>query len=426
MSEKYLKELEERFLRYVKIDTRSDEASTEIPSTAKQYDLLRLLADELEALGIEDVALTDSGYVLATIPATTPALADDIPTIAFFAHVDTSPDFSGTNVRPIIHHHYDGAPITFPDNPDLVLREEEWDYLKSKRGDDIITASGATLLGADDKAGVAIIMTLVNELLTHPDLPYGKIRICFNPDEEIGQGMTNLKLEELQANAGYTLDGADLGEICYETFSADKAIIKITGVSTHPGSAKDKMVNSLRLAAKFVEALPQDSNSPETTEGREGFIHLHEIRGSMAEAKVHLLLRDFDLDGLAARGDLVRSICDKLQASESRAKIECTITPQYRNMRYWLENDMRPVELAIEAIEQSGLTPLHEASRGGTDGSMLTERGLPCPNLFTGMQNYHGPLEYVSLQDMAKAVQVCLNLVQLWAEKGRGYQGWQG
>jgi tripeptide aminopeptidase len=423
MPEKYLKELEERFLRYVQIDTQSDEESTGAPTTAKQLDLLRRLADELAEMGATDVVLNNYGYVLATIPATMPA--DDVPTIAFFAHVDTAPAFSGTNVRPIVHRHYDGTPITFPDKPDLVLSEEEFPYLKSKRGDDIITASGATLLGADDKAGVAIIVTFVSQLLARPDLPHGKIRICFNPDEEVGRGTVNLKLDELQANVAYTLDGAELGEVCYESFSADKALIKITGVSTHPGEAKGKMVNALHLAAKIAEALPQDHCSPETTEGREGFIHLYEMRGMTAGAELHLILRDFELVGLEAHGALVRSICEELQAAEPRAKIECKIIPQYRNMRYWLEKDMRPVELAVEAIQQLGLTPIYQPIRGGTDGSVLTERGLPCPNLFTGMQNDHGPLEWVSLQDMAQAVQVCLNLVRLWAEKGKGYQGWQ-
>jgi tripeptide aminopeptidase len=424
MTKKYLKQLEDRFLHYVQIDTQSKEDSPEVPSTGKQYDLLNLLVDELKDLGAQEVELTDAGYVLATVPATIPV--DNVPTVAFFAHVDTAPAFSGTNVRPIVHRNYDGTPITFPNNPDLVLREQDFPYLREKHGDDIITASGNTLLGADDKAGVAIITTLIAQLLANPDLPHGDIRICFNPDEEVGRGVANLKLEEVQANVAYTLDGAELGEVCYETFSADKATIKITGVSIHPGEAKDKMVNALHLAAKLTDALPQDHCSPETTEEREGFIHLYEMKGSTAQAELHLILRDFELDKLAAHGELVQSICEKIQASEPRAKIECLITPQYRNMRYWLEKDMRPVELAVEAIEQLGLEPVYRPIRGGTDGSKLTERGLPCPNLCTGMQNLHGPLEYISLQDMAASVQMCLNLAQLWAEKGRGYRGWQG
>ncbi|MBN1220735.1 MAG: peptidase T [Anaerolineae bacterium] len=423
MPKNFLKELEDRFLRYVQIDTQSKENSDETPSTAKQFDLLRLLVNELIDLGAKDVALTDTGYALATIPATVPT--GDIPTVAFFAHVDTAPAYNGANVKPIIHRNYDGAPITFCHNPDLVLAEDDFTYLQTKHGDDIVTASGDTLLGADDKAGVAIIMTMAAHLLANPEIPHGEIRICFNPDEEVGRGVVNLELEELGANVAYTLDGAQLGEVCYETFSADKATITVTGVSIHPGEAKDKMVNALHLAAKIADALPQDHCSPETTAEHEGFIHLCEMQGSTAQAALHIILRDFELDGLAAHGERVQSICQQVQAGEPRAKIECAITPQYRNMRYWLEKDKRPVELAAEAIEQMGLEPVYRPIRGGTDGSKLTERGLPCPNLFTGMQNLHGPLEYISLQDMAASVQMCLNLAQLWAEKGQGYQGWR-
>ncbi len=424
MSQKYLKDLEQRFLRYVQIDTQADESSPKMPSTAKQFDLLRLLVDELNELGAKDVTLTDSGYVLATLPAT--VATPNIPTVAFFAHVDTAPAFSGTNVKPVVHRNYDGTPIKFSDNPDLVLSEDDFGYLKQKHGNDIITAGGKTLLGADDKAGVAIVMTLAAALLNNPNIPHGEIRLCFNPDEEIGRGMDQLDLAQLNANVGYTLDGADLGEVCYETFSADKAIITVTGVSTHPGDAKDKMVNALHLAAKIIDNLPQDHRSPETTEGREGFIHVYEMRGSTAEARMHLILRDYELPNLESHGELVKSICANIQADEPRAKIDCTIKPQYRNMRYWLEDDMRPVELAVEALRQMDIAPLHTPIRGGTDGSHLTERGLPCPNLFTGMQNFHGPLEYVSVQDMGKAVAFCLKLAQLWAEKGQGYRGWQG
>ena len=412
MPENFLPNLEARFLRYVQIDTQSDEDSLTIPSTAKQLDLLRLLADELRALGVTDVTLTEAGYVLATIPAT--VSANNSPILSFFAHVDTAPAFNGTDVKPIIYRRYDGAPIHFPDNSDLVLSPKEFPYLKSKQGDDIITASGTTLLGADDKAGVAILMTLAAELLARPDVPHGEIRLCFNPDEEVGRGMDHLKLEELGADIGYTLDGGPLGEMCYETFSADKAVVKITGVSTHPGEAKDKMVNALHLAGKVAEAIPENLR-PETTAGRQGFIHLYQMRGMAAEAELVFILRDFELEGLAAHGALLRSICNHIRSAEHRAKIECTITEQYRNMRYWLEKDMRPVDLALAAMRQLDIAPLIRPIRGGTDGSHLTARGLPCPNLFTGMQNYHGPLEWVSLQDMGRAVEVCLCLAQLWA-----------
>jgi tripeptide aminopeptidase len=414
MYQAFLKGIEGRFLRYVQIDTQSVEDSTETPSTAKQLDLQRMLESELKALGAKDVVLTDYGCVLATIPAT---VEGDIPTIAFLAHVDTAPDFSGAGVEPIVHRNYAGGPIALPDAPDQVLTHENSPLLKEKLGEDIVTASGTTLLGADDKAGVAIIMALVSHLLSNPDIPHGDVRICFTPDEEIGRGVENLTLDDLVASVAYTLDGEDLGRVVYETFSADKGVVKITGVSIHAGMAKGKMVNALRLAAKLIEMLPQNTRTPDTTEGREGFIHVYRLSGTPAEAEIHFILRDFELDGLASHSDLLRSACATLRAGEPRAKVECTITEQYRNMRYWLEDDMRPVELMVEAIKQAGIEPVLKPIRGGTDGSRLTQMGLPTPNLFTGMQNVHGPLEWVSLQDMAKAAQVCVNLVQLWAEQ---------
>jgi tripeptide aminopeptidase len=414
MHQEFLKELEERFLRYAQIDTQSAEDSTEVPSTAKQLNLLRLLRDELEGLGARDVTLTDYGCVLATVPAT---VADDAPTVAFLAHVDTSPAFSGTGVKPIVHRDYAGGPIVLPDDPGQVLTSENSPLLAEKVGEDIVTASGTTLLGADDKAGVAIVMALASHLLDNPDVPHGDVRICFTPDEEVGRGVENLTLDDLAASVGYTLDGENAGEAVYESFSADRAVVKITGVSIHPGLATGKMVNALRLAAKLIDMLPQNTRTPDTTRGREGFIHLYRLEGTTAEADLYFILRDFELDGLAAHGALLRSACATLQAGEPRAKVECTITEQYRNMRYWLEDDMRPVELLIEAIRRAGIEPTTKPIRGGTDGSRLTEMGLPTPNIFTGMQNVHGPLEWVSLQDMARAVQACVNLVQLWAEQ---------
>jgi tripeptide aminopeptidase len=414
MDQELLKEIEGRFLRYVQIDTQSAEDSTETPSTAKQLDLQRMLEGELKALGAKDVVLTDYGCVLATIPAT---VDGDGPVVAFLAHVDTVPGFSGAGVRPIVHRSYAGGPIALPDAADQVLTHENSPMLKEKVGEDIVTASGTTLLGADDKAGVAIIMAMASHLLGNLDIPHGDVRICFTPDEEVGRGVENLTLDDLAASVAYTLDGENPGEAVYESFSADKAVVKITGVSIHPGLAKDKMVNALQLAAKLIDMLPQNTRTPDTTEDREGFIHLHRLNGTAAEVEVHFILRDFELEGLASHGELLRSACDTLQAGEPRAKVECTITEQYRNMRYWLENDMRSVELMIEAIKQSGIEPSIKPVRGGTDGSRLTQMGLPTPNIFTGMQNVHGPLEWVSLQDMAKAAQVCVNLVQLWAEQ---------
>ena len=413
MSQHYLPELEERFLRYVKIDTQSDETSNEAPSTERQLDLLRLLKQELDEMGASDTRITDYGCLLATIPSTGPNT--QAPIVAFLAHGDTSPALSGANVKPIIHRSYDGSPLTLPDDPSKILNEETAPGLSEKRGEDIVTASGTTLLGADDKAGVAVIMTLVSHLLSHPEIPHGPLRLCFTPDEEIGRGVDHLTLEDLAADVAYTIDGGELGEVIYESFSADKAVVEITGVSIHPGMAKGKMVNALKLAAQFIEALPQQTRTPETTYGREGFIHPYRVSGTAAHAELFFILRDFELDGLKSHGDLIRSVAEKLALAEPRAKIECTITPQYRNMRYWIENEMRPVELAIEAIKEAGIEPIITHIRGGTDGARLTEMGLMTPNLFCGMHNFHGPLEWVSLHDMAKATQVCLNLVCLWA-----------
>ena len=409
----FVPDIEARFLRYVKIDTQSDETSSSVPSTAKQYDLLTLLVDELRELGASDVTLTDYGCVLATIPSTVDYA---VPTVAFMAHVDTAPAFSGTGVKPIVHRHYDGEPIVLPDDPSQVLSPDEFPFLRKKVGEDIVTASGTTLLGADDKAGVASIMAMAGYFLAHPEIPHGKIRICFTSDEEIGMGVRHIKLEDVGADYAYTLDGGDPGELTYETFSADKAVISITGVSTHPGTAYGVMVNALHLAAKLIDFLPQHTRTPETTRDRQGFIHVYTMQGTAAAAEIHLILRDFELAGLQAHGDLLRAACQALSLAEPRAKISCTITPQYRNMRYWLERDLTPVNLAETAIRRAGLEPVYTPVRGGTDGSQFTERGLPTPNLFTGMQNVHGPLEYVSLQDMARATEVCIELAQLWSQ----------
>ena len=409
-------ELEERLVRYVRVDTQSDEASTATPSTARQFDLLKLLQAELTAIGAQDVRLTDYAAVLATIPATT---SRPVPTIAFLAHVDTAPQFNATGVKPIVHHRYDGGEIVLPDAPDVRLSPDRFPYLAEKIGDDIITASGSTLLGADDKAGVAIVMAMARHLLSNPDLPHGPIRICFTPDEEVGRGVDPRLPGDLEAMAAYTLDGAELGEIVYETFSADKAEVRVTGVSIHPGHAKDTLVNALHLAAKIIELLPHVTRTPETTEGRAGFIHVYQMSGTSSEAVLHFILRDFELDGLRAHGELVEQVCATVQATEPRARITCTITPQYRNMRYWLEKDMRPVELAREACRRVGLEPRSTPTRGGTDGSRLTEMGLPTPNLFTGMQNIHGPHEWVSVQDMAQATEMCVELAQLWSSTTR-------
>lgn len=408
------KALEERLLRYVQIDTTSDEDSPTSPSTKKQYDLLNLLVKELEEIGVQDVVLTDYGAVIGTLPGNVDA---KIPAVAFLGHVDTTAAFSGTGVTPRVHRAYDGGEITYPDDPGLTLSPETNSYLGERRGDDIITASGKTLLGADDKAGVAIVMTMAEHLLAHPEIPHGEIRVCFTPDEEIGRGVHADLPKDLKAGVAYTLDGGKRGEIVYETFSADKAVVKIQGVSAHPGRAKDTLVNALHLAAKIIDTLPHVTRTPETTDGREGFIHIYNLRGNSAEATLEFILRDFERERLASHGELLQQVCQTVGATEPRARVTCEITPQYRNMRYWLENDMRPVDLARKAAANLGVETFSTPTRGGTDGSRLTEMGVPTPNLFTGMQDIHGPLEWISVQDMAVATQLCVELAKMWANE---------
>ena len=412
MSHTFCPELEERFVRYAMVETTSDESASTIPSTVTQLELQRVLARELEEIGAAAVTLTANGFVFATVPATVAGA----PVIALLAHVDTVAGIGWGPVKPRVYHKYDGAPITFPDDALLVLMPELNPYLATKIGDDIVTASGGTLLGADDKAGVAVIMALANHLLAHPEIPHCEIRVCFTPDEEIGTGIRAIDLELLNADFAYTLDGGDVGEIVFETFSADKATVTITGVSTHPGNAKDKLVNALTLASRIVAALPEAQRTPETSNGRQGFIHLYRQEGTAAAVTLQFILRDFELEGLASHAALLRTVCDAVQLGEPRAHISVTMVEQYRNMRYWLEQDMRPVELAEQALRELGIAPISEPIRGGTDGSQLTAMGVPTPNLFTGMQNIHSPLEWVSVQDMEKAVQVLLRLVQLWAK----------
>ncbi len=408
--------LEARLVRYAKVDTQSDGASDRVPTTAKQLDLQRMLVEELRALGVADAECNDAGFVLATVPAT----ADGpIPTIAFLAHVDTAADYSGTGVEPIVHRDYDGTVLALPADPEKRLDARSAPELAAKVGETIVTADGTTLLGADDKAGVAVIMTLVESLVAPPHRPHGRIRVCFTPDEETGTGIGHLSLEELGADVAYTLDGEGLGEVTYESFSADRATVRIAGVAIHPGKAKGKMVNALTLAAKLINLLPQYARSPETTDGRDGFLHLVEMSGNASEARLDFILRDFETDGLAAHGEALRHAVSAIALLEPRARLECTIERQYRNMRYWLEKDMRPADLAVEAVRRAGISPKIVPIRGGTDGSQLTERGLPTPNLFAGVHNAHGPLEWVSVEDMEKSFRVCLELVELWAGERR-------
>jgi tripeptide aminopeptidase len=406
-------DLLDRFCRYVQIETRSDAHSDTTPSTPSQWNLLRLLEGELRAIGASDVTITAHGYVLATLPATTRKTG--VPTLAWFGHADTATELPG-NARPIVHRAYDGRPIVLPDDPTQVLSVETTPHLRAAIGEDVITASGTTLLGADDKAGVAVVMAAARHLLQHPEIPHGKIRLCFNPDEEIGRGVNKLDLAQLGADFAYTLDGGERGEVNFETFSADGAVVEIRGVASHPGWAKDVMLNALRLAGRFVAALPMEF-SPERTAGRDGFVHPTEISGNSERATVRMILRDFELAGLAAKRAIVERVAAELRAAEPRAIIEVTFTEQYRNMRYWLEKDMRPVDFALEAVRRAGLQPVTSAIRGGTDGSRLTARGLPAPNIFCGMHEVHSQREWVTLQDMARAVDVLLRLAQLWEER---------
>ncbi len=406
-----------RFLRYVQIDTQSNESSDTFPSTPGQSVLLELLRQELSELGAADVQMTKHGYVTARIPANTRKTR--VPTVAFFAHVDTAPDCSGKGVKPIVHRKYDGRVLTFPDNPTLTLDPATSPELRTAVGKDIVTASGTTLLGSDDKSGVAVIMTLVERLLHETKRKHGEIRICFNPDEEIGRGMDKLDLRMLGADVAYTLDGGAPGEICWETFSGDAAEVIIEGITTHTMEARAKgMVNAAYLAGKLLAALPRERCAPETTEGRDGFIHPIEMEGRTERAIVKFILRDFELKGLAEKGNMLQGLCRGLQASEPRARIRCKIRKQYRNMAYWLRKDMRPVELAREAFLAAGLKPYDHVARGGTDGSRLTELGLPTPNLFCGEYNPHGPLEWTAVQDMESAVIACDHLGGLWERKG--------
>jgi tripeptide aminopeptidase len=405
-------DLLDRFLRYVQIDTRSNDQSATTPSTPGQWDLLRLLETELKGFGLADVTLTEHGYLLATLPATS---AKSTPAVAWCAHVDTATNLPG-RAKPLVHRAYDGKPIILPDDPTQQLTLDTTPFLRDCLGHDLITASGTTLLGSDDKSGIAVIMSAVRHLLRHPEIPHGRLRICFNPDEEIARGMAKINLAQLGAEVGYTLDGSSPGEIDFETFSADAALLEIRGVAAHPGWAKGVMVNAARLAGRFLAALPADL-SPERTSGTEGFIHPVECAASSEVARVKLILRDFELDGLAAKRAVVEKIVADLRGAEPQARFDLSFTEQYRNMRYWLEQDMRPVEFAREAIRRAGLTPTSSAIRGGTDGSNLTARGLPTPNLFAGMHEVHSPREWVSLQDMAKAVETLLHLAQVWDER---------
>jgi tripeptide aminopeptidase len=403
-----------RFLRYVRIDTQSDEHGTGSPSTAKQLDLCRLLAAECRHLGLADVSLSDHGVVMATVPATPGHRG---PTIAWVAHVDTSPETSGTNVSPVVHAPYDGRDIVLPGDPSQVIRVADNPDLEWLVGGTVITTDGTTLLGADDKAGVAVIMTAAERLVQGPVDPHGPIRLVFTCDEEIGRGTAGLDVTAIGAVCGYTLDGDGRGGINAETFSADAAVVTVTGVNIHPSIGKGTMVNAVRILSDFLAALPADRLSPESTAGRQGFIHPYAIEGSVARAEARLILRDFEDDGLAAHAALLEEIAVRLRERHPRAQIDVAIRPQYRNMRDGLAREPRALAKAIAATRRAGLEPRLEVIRGGTDGSLLTALGLPTPNLSTGEHNPHSPLEWTSLEEMQAAVDVLLHLAALWGQE---------
>lgn len=404
--------VEERFLRYVQIDTTADPVSPTFPSSEKQKNLSRQLVEELKAIGVEDALTDEWGYVYATIPAT--SAKEGIPTICFCSHIDTAPDCSGTNVKPLVHRNYSGAPIVLPEDPTQIITVEKHAYLKEKIGDDIITASGTTLLGADDKAGVAIIMDLAAQLIAHPEVKHGKIRILFTPDEEVGRGVEQLDMERLQADYGYTLDSGELGAIEDESFSADAMTFHITGVSAHPGYAKGKMVHALKVASAFVYSLPLDAWCPEATTGREGFVHPTALNGGLEEATVSFIIRDHDTAKLVAYETRLEEYLKKVIAQFPGATYTAQVTEQYRNMKEIIKDVPFVTDYAIKAMELAGITPKPTIIRGGTDGSRMSFMGLPCPNIFTGEMAIHSKHEYVSIQDMQKAVDTLVELVQIW------------
>lgn len=414
MDKKYAYTVTERFLRYVQIDTQSDPLSNTFPSTEKQKDLSALLVRELQEIGITDAVTDEYGYVYATIPATT---TKQVPVICLCAHMDTAPDCSGTNVKPIVHKSYDGADIILPDDTTQVIRAADHPYLAGKKGDDIITASGKTLLGADNKAGVAEIMDAALYLLQHPEIKHGKIRILFTPDEEVGRGVEHVNMELLGAQFGYTLDGGELGSLEDETFSADGVKISIRGVSVHPGTAKDKMVSAIKVAAAIVDELPKEILSPETTEERQGFIHPVRIEGMVEKAEIDFIIRDFTTAELEGHEFYLRKIMETIVERHPGATATFKVTEQYRNMKEVLDKYPQVVANAEEAIRRAGITPLRMSIRGGTDGSRLSFMGLPCPNIFTGEMALHSKHEYVSVQDMQKAVDTIIHLVQVWEER---------
>ena len=405
----------ERFLRYVQYDTQSNEASTTYPSTPGQLVLLNDLAAELRSLGAGDVKVDEHGYVTATVPAT----SINVPTIGFIAHVDTSPEMPGAGVRPIVHRRYDGTDIVLPDDGSVVLRAAEIPALAERIGDDIVTASGTTLLGADNKAGVAEIVTAVEYLLAHPHIPHGEIRIAFTPDEEVGRGTLHFDVAAFGAQYAYTVDGGSRGELEYESFSADAVTVTFHGFNTHPGYAKGRMVNAIKAAAAFIDLLPTDAMSPETTDRYEGFVHPYTMQAGVDRTSVRLIVRDFMTPALQDKERLLATLAERAASRFPGVRTDLAIQEQYRNMREVLDGHPQVVDCAREAMRRAGMTVRERPIRGGTDGSRLSFMGLPTPNIFAGEQNFHSRQEWISVQDMDKAVEVIVTLAQVWADHAR-------
>ena len=414
MFDNYSSSVAERFMRYVQIDTQSDPASATVPSTEKQKDLGRLLVEELRELGLADAHLDEFGYVYASMASNTDK---SVPSICFCAHMDTAPDSSGAGVKPLLHKNYDGSDMVLPDDTTQIISTKDHPYLKQRIGDDIITASGTTLLGADDKAGVAVIMDFVRFIGQNPAIKHGAIKILFTPDEEIGRGVDKADLQKLGADVGYTLDGSERGSLEEENFSADGVTVIFHGVSVHPGYAKDKMVNAIKVAAYFVNLLPRDELSPESTDGRYGFVHPVHIEGMLEKATVRFIIRDFMTHKLAAYEEWLKEKVAAALLKFPGAKAEFAVKEQYRNMKEVLDKHPQVMAHAEEAIRRAGMEPVKMPIRGGTDGSRLSFMGLPCPNIFTGEMAFHGRHEYVSVQDMQKSVETLVHLVQIWEEK---------
>jgi tripeptide aminopeptidase len=416
MFNKYSFTVKERFLRYVQIDTQSDPQATSFPSTEKQKNLSRILVQELQQMGITDAHLDDHGYVYATIPSNT---SKQVPVICYCAHVDTAPDCTGLGVKPLVHEKYNGGNIVLPDDPSQVISPVDHPYLLKKKGEDIITASGTTLLGADDKAGVAVIMDMAHYFTSNPGVPHGTIKILFTPDEEVGRGVDKVDLKKLGADFGYTLDAGELGAYEDETFSADGVAITFHGVSAHPGYAKGKLVNALKVAAAFLETLPKEELSPETTEKRKGFVHPVRMAGTPEKATLEFIIRDFITAKLAEYEDILHHKLNETLKRFPGAKADFTVKEQYRNMKEVLDKYPQVSAYAKEAIARAGVPLLEMSARGGTDGSRLSFMGLPCPNIFTGEMAFHGKHEYVSVQDMQKSVETIVHLACIWEEKSR-------